>query len=465
MDDPIKVQEVRSTERLQRIAPHTHVRGLGLNADGIVSDKAEACGLVGQVKAREASGYVVDLIKSKKLAGNALLLTGASGTGKTALAMAIAKELGSRVPFCPMAGSEVYSSEVKKTAVLMENFRRAIGLRMKEVKEVWEGEVTMISPIESGNSMDGYGKTISHVMLSLKTSKGNKTLKLDPKIYESLQKEMIQVGDVIYIEANSGSVKRLGRCNEYANEFDLEAEEYVPLPKGNVHKKRDIVQDLSLHDLDVANSAPQGGKDLMSLMGQVMKTKKTEITEKLRHEINRVVNKYIEQGIAELVPGVLFIDEVHMLDLECFAFLSRAMESSLSPIVILATNRGLSEVRGSGSSLQVPHGIPVDLLDRLVIIRTLPYSESELSQILEIRKSIELDEMDVDPAAMALLSRIAAETSLRYAAQLLTPCSILAEAASKKSVGVAEVEEARLLFLDSKKSADLLRQKAEHYLK
>ena len=45
-------------------------------------------------------------------------------------------------------------------------------------------------------------------------------------------------------------------------------------------------------------------------------------------------------GIAELVPGVLFIDEVHMLDIECFTYLNRALESSLSPIVIFATNRG-----------------------------------------------------------------------------------------------------------------------------
>ncbi len=47
-----------------------------------------------------------------------------------------------QVPFCPMVGSEVYSSEVKKTEVLMENFRRAIGLRIKENKEVYEGEVS-----------------------------------------------------------------------------------------------------------------------------------------------------------------------------------------------------------------------------------------------------------------------------------------------------------------------------------
>lgn len=56
--------------------------------------------------------------------------------GKTALALAIAQELGPKVPFCPMIGSEVYSQEVKKTEILAENFRRAIGLRIREKKEV-----------------------------------------------------------------------------------------------------------------------------------------------------------------------------------------------------------------------------------------------------------------------------------------------------------------------------------------
>ena len=59
----------------------------------------------------------------------------------------------------------------------------------------------------------------------------------------------------------------------------------------------------------------QGGQDIMSMMGQLTKPKKTEITDKLRSEINKVVEKYIDQGVAELVPGVLFIDEVHMLDI------------------------------------------------------------------------------------------------------------------------------------------------------
>ena len=53
----------------------------------------------------------------------------------------------------------------------------------------------------------GYGKTISHVVIGLRTVKGTKQLKLDPSIYETLQKEKVEVGDVIYIEANSGGVK------------------------------------------------------------------------------------------------------------------------------------------------------------------------------------------------------------------------------------------------------------------
>ena len=52
----------------------------------------------------------------------------------------------------------------------------------------------------------------------------------------------MEVGDVIYIEANSGAVKRLGRSDAFATEFDLEAEEYVPLPKGDVHKRKEVIQ-------------------------------------------------------------------------------------------------------------------------------------------------------------------------------------------------------------------------------
>merc|ERR1712183_894538 len=378
----MRIDEVKSTVKTQHISAHSHVKGLGLNEAGEAIPAAS--GLVGQAQAREAAGLVVDLIKSKRMAGRAILMAGPPGTGKTALALAISQELGNKVPFCLMVGSEVYSSEIKKTEVLMENFRRSIALRIKETKEVYEGEVTELTPVETENPMGGYGKTISHLIIGLKTAKGTKQLKLDPSIYESLQKEHVKEGDVIYIEANSGAVKRLGRSDAFATEFDLEAEEYVPLPKGDVHKRKEVIQDVTLHDLDVANARPQGGQDILSMMGQLMKPKKTEITDKLRKEVNKVVTKYIDEGIAELVPGVLFIDEVHMLDIQCFTYLHRALESTIAPIVIFATNRGNCTVRGT-KDIVAPHGIPRDFLDRLLIIRTLPHSREEMVQIIKIR--------------------------------------------------------------------------------
>ena len=454
----MKIEEVESTTKTQRIASHSHVKGLGLSEEGTAVEMAG--GLVGQETAREAAGIILELIQQKKMAGRALLLAGPPGTGKTAIALALSQELGPKVPFCPMVGSEVYSSEVKKTEILNENFRRAIGLRIKETKEVWEGEVTELRPEEIEDPSGGFNKVVASVIVTLKTTKGSKQLKLDPAIYESMQKEKISVGDVIYIEANTGNVKRVGRSDSYASEFDLEADVYVPVPKGDVHKKKEILQDVSLHDLDIANARPQGGQDFYSVMGQLMKSKKTEITEKLRNEVNKIVNKYIEQGVAELIPGVLFIDEVYMLDIECFTFLNRALESKLSPIVVLATNRGTSKIRGT--DLISPHGIPIDLLDRLLIIRTMPYTLEEIVKIISIRAQTENINLSED--ALAYLGSIGTRTSLRYAVQLLNPTFIFSNTQGKNEITKEDLEEINTLFYDSKASAKILQERADKFI-
>ena len=48
------------------------------------------------------------------------------------------------------------------------------------------------------------------------------------------------------------------------------------------------------------------------------------LTQTITLTLEKVVNRYIDQGVAELVPGVLFVDEVHMLDIECFTYLNRS---------------------------------------------------------------------------------------------------------------------------------------------
>lgn len=91
----MRIEEVTSTTKTQRVATHTHIKGLGLKEDGTAIPMA--AGFVGQEQAREAAGITVEMIKAKKMAGRALLLTGAPGTGKTAMALGIAQELGTKV--------------------------------------------------------------------------------------------------------------------------------------------------------------------------------------------------------------------------------------------------------------------------------------------------------------------------------------------------------------------------------
>ena len=69
-----------------------------------------------------------------------------------------------------------------------------------------------------------------------------------------------------------------------------------------------------------------------------------EIKSEVREQINAKVAEWREEGKAEIVPGVLFVDEVHMLDIECFSFLNRALESDMAPVLIMATNRGITRL-------------------------------------------------------------------------------------------------------------------------
>lgn len=72
-----------------------------------------------------------------------------------------------------------------------------------------------------------------------------------------------------------------------------------------------------------------------------------------------------------------------MLDIECFSFLNRALEGDLAPLVIMASNRGMARIRGT--KFRSPHGLPMDLLDRVLIVSTKPYSEDDIQQIIQIR--------------------------------------------------------------------------------
>lgn len=147
-------------------------------------------------------------------------------------------------------------------------------------------------------------------------------------------------------------------------------------PDGELQTRKEVQHTVSLHEIDVINSKSQGFLALFA--GDT-----GEIKPELREQINGKVSDWREEGKAEIVPGVLFIDEVHMLDIECFSFLNRALESELAPLVVMASNRGMTQIRGT--KYQSPHGIPLDLLDRVLIISTQKYTDDEIKGIIRVR--------------------------------------------------------------------------------
>ena len=86
-------------------------------------------GMVGQKKARRAAGVMVQMAKSGKIAGRAILIAGQPGTGKTAIAMGMAQTLGEGTPFTALGGSEIFSLDMSKTEALTQAFRKSIGVR------------------------------------------------------------------------------------------------------------------------------------------------------------------------------------------------------------------------------------------------------------------------------------------------------------------------------------------------
>uniref|UniRef100_A0A8C4Q4B0 RuvB-like helicase n=1 Tax=Eptatretus burgeri TaxID=7764 RepID=A0A8C4Q4B0_EPTBU len=325
-----KVQEVRDITRIERIGAHSHIRGLGL--DDALEPRQVSQGMVGQVGARRAAGVVLEMIQEGKIAGRAVLLAGQPGTGKTAIAMGMAQALGMDTPFTSMAGSEIFSLEMSKTEALTQAFRRSIGVRIKEETEIIEGEVV---EIQIDRPATGTGTKVGK--LTLKTTEMETIYDLGNKMIESLSKEKVQAGDVITIDKATGKISKLGRSFTRARDYDAMGAQtrFVQCPEGELQKRKEVVHTVTLHEIDVINSRTQGFLALFS--GDT-----GEIKSEVREQINAKVAEWREEGKADIIPGVLFIDEVHMLDMECFSFLNRALESDMSPVLIMATNRGIT---------------------------------------------------------------------------------------------------------------------------
>ena len=449
------VREVSELREFERIAAHSHIKGLGLEG---LKAKFKADGFVGQEEAREAAGLVVRLIKEGKFAGRGILLAGPPGTGKTALAVGIARELGKDVPFVHIAASEIFSAEVKKTEFLTQALRKAIGVRIRETRKIYEGVVKELNIEKEAHPYNPYYQIPVSATIKLATKDESKKLTMDQSFAMQLVQQGIETGDVIQIDVDGGRIIKLGPSEESVKEkkYELTGQKPVPIPAGKVLKEKEFVYVMTLHQLDLASS--RSSLDMFSLLFGARERK--EIDSEVRKSVDEMVKSMVEEGKATIVPGVIFIDECSLLDIETFAFLNRAMEQELAPIIIFATNRGVATIRGT--DYKAAHAMPIDLLDRLLIINTKPYGEREIREILKIRARTEKVKMDEE--ALEYLTQLGIKNSLRYAIQLLAPASIVAKEEKSDVIKKKHVEKVEKLFADVKKSVRYLKEYEEKFL-
>lgn len=444
----IEKLEVRDPARVERIGAHSHIRGLGL--DDTLEARLVSQGMVGQKDARRAAGLVVQMVREGKIAGRCILLAGEPSTGKTAIAVGMSQALGSETPFTSMSGSEIYSLEMSKTEALAQALRKSIGVRIKEETEIIEGEVV---EIQIDRPATGTGQKVGKV--TLKTTEMETNYDLGNKIIECFMKEKIQAGDIITIDKASGKVSKLGRSFTRSRDYDATGAQtrFVQCPEGELQKRKEVVHTVTLHEIDVINSRTHGFLALFS--GDT-----GEIKTEVRDQINSKVSEWREEGKAEINPGVLFIDEAHMLDIECFSYLNRALEQDMAPVVVMATNRGVTKIRGT--TQLSPHGIPIDLLDRMIIIRTIPYTAKEMEEILKIR--CEEEDCQLESDAMTILSKIATTTSLRYSIQLITTANMVSRRRKAAEVSMNDIKKVYGLFYDEARSSKYLREHEADYM-
>ena len=121
-------------------------------------------------------------------------------------------------------------------------------------------------------------------------------------------------------------------------------------PEGELQKRKEVVHVVTLHEIDVINSR-------IARVPRARRRRHRRDSAEVREQIDGKVAEWREEGKAEIVPGVLFIDEVHMLDIECFSFLNRALENDMAPVLVVATNRGITKIRGTNykSPARHPH--------------------------------------------------------------------------------------------------------------
>ncbi|KAM0679178.1 RuvB ATP-dependent DNA helicase pontin [Binucleata daphniae] len=207
-----------------------------------------------------------------------------------------------------------YTVSIYSTKNIQKALQFAIILKIKEIKNVYEGEIT---EIDANN-------------ITLRSLKSTKKIKIDAKLSDTIKNENLRIGDICYLESNGGIIKRLGRSEAFAQDCEVECEKYVPVPKNEVKRKKEIVQTIRF-------------TDLQNSYGSATKKYNTDTqicidNEKVNNDIQRVIKEYEKNGVCEVIKSVLIIYNIDLLTKQDYDTIKLENESGFCPHIIFVND-------------------------------------------------------------------------------------------------------------------------------
>ncbi|KAL0265759.1 UNVERIFIED_CONTAM: hypothetical protein PYX00_011474 [Menopon gallinae] len=391
----------------EKTSLHSHIKGLGIEGDEVL-DVGD--GMVGQKKARMALGVLQKLVQNGY--NNPVILTGEPGTGKTALAIGLSKEMG-------LSYNIVNVCELKKKGksigeCLLQAARKNVVVEIKETYEIVEGEVVELV------------HEVGRIKLTLKTTDMESVFEIGEKMFAEMKSERVEAGDVVRLNKSTGKFRKVGRSFFKASHAYPDIN-IVPCPEGELIRSVEEESRATLHDIDMVNSKFNPLEEA------------PEIRSEIREEVNRKVKEMINEGKARIAHGMLVLDELHILDRRDLVHFNKLVEQDWAPLILMIVSRV--------ETLDWPR----DLLDRVLVVRTDKYSKDNLRHIIKVRSSEENTGVDGD--ALEALVDVAARGGLKYALNLLTLSGVRASKRGAR-VSAPDVQRVRELFVDPFRAAE-----------
>jgi RuvB-like protein 2 len=407
---------------------HSHIRGLGIN--NIFKFKHISQGLIGQYCARKAFLIFLFSIKNFDFQKINIIVIGNQETGKTSLSIGIAMSINKSTPFIALNGSELNISAVSRIETITQFIRKTIGIIFHSESFLIEGEIVDIEI-----NKDEKKRSQFYAKLILKTEEIQTTFKIGEKLYTTILQNTIKKGDRIIINKEKNSVEKinLGHIENYENK----RHQLNTIKIGNLEKYEVHEHIITLHELDLLNSNSK------SSISKFFTNDLKEISNEIREKIDRIMIKWQINKKIKLIKGILLIDEANLLDTESFAYLNKYIEGFISPSIILSANN--SNLNLSGTQFKSPYGIPIDFLDRFLVVQTSSYSCNEIENILKLRAKEEM--LLVDDEAYKLLIKIGIECGIRYSIYVMC-ISIIVSTGGFTNINYKDIKKSFMMFVD-----------------